>query len=62
MPSSTLAGDVNHDGAVNILDIGIIIDNYNLTPLVNPDADLNGDGKANILDIGIVLGNYGRKI
>ena len=52
------AGDVNGDNLINIVDIGIIIDNYGDSP-ANPKADLNGDGKANIVDIGIVIDHYG---
>ncbi len=51
-------GDVNADGLVNIVDIGIIIDNYRMDPPQNPAADLNHDGVVNIIDIGIVVDNY----
>ena len=53
------AGDVNSDGVVNIIDIGILIDNYGLTPPTDPRADLNKDGIVNIIDIGIIIDNYG---
>lgn len=52
-------GDINNDGLVNIVDIGIIIDNYRIVPPPNPRADLNSDGISNIVDIGIVIDNYG---
>jgi len=52
------AGDVNRDGKVNIIDIGIVIDNYGVRPIPNPQADLNNDGVANIVDIGIIIDNY----
>jgi hypothetical protein len=54
----TVAGDVNGDGQVNIVDIGIIVDNYRLSPPDYPAADLNHDGLVNIIDIGIVVDNY----
>ena len=54
------AGDVNGDGVVNIVDIGIIIDNYGGSPPTNLKADVNGDGTVNIVDIGIVIDNYGQ--
>ncbi len=62
-PASTptpapVAGDVNGDGLVNIVDIGIIVDNYRLSPPDNPAADLNHDGLVNIIDIGIVVDHY----
>ncbi len=52
-------GDVNGDGLVNIVDIGIIIDNYGSSPPTDPRADLNGDNLVNIIDIGIVIDHYG---
>jgi hypothetical protein len=55
-PNSSV--DVNEDGSVNMLDIGIIVENYQLTTLLNPRADVNGDGSVNIVDIGIVVENY----
>lgn len=50
-------GDVSGDGVVNIVDIGLIIDNYGKSPIPNPKTDLNGDGTINIVDIGIVIDN-----
>jgi hypothetical protein len=52
-------GDVNGNGRVDIIDIGIIIDNYAKSPIQNPNADLNSDGQVNIIDIGVVIDNYG---
>lgn len=51
-------GDVNRDGRVNIVDIGILIDNYRLSPINDPRADINKDGVVNIVDIGIIIDNY----
>ncbi len=51
-------GDINQDGLVNIIDIGIVIDNYDLKPPTNPRADINQDGNVNIIDIGITVDNY----
>ncbi len=53
-------GDVNGDGKVDIIDIGIVIDNYGKSPIPNVKADVNHDGKVDIIDIGIVIDNYGR--
>lgn len=59
LPSvAPLTGDVNGDGLVNIVDIGIIVDNYRLSPPNYPAADLNHDGLVNIIDIGIVVDHY----
>lgn len=57
-PSCKL-GDVNCDGVVNMVDIGIIVDAYGTTPPSDSRADLNRDGKVNVVDIGIVIDNYG---
>lgn len=51
-------GDINRDNKVNIIDIGIVIDNYGRSPLPNPNSDLSGDGQANIIDIGIIIDRY----
>jgi hypothetical protein len=53
------AGDVSCDGKVNIVDVGIIIDNYGSSNPANPRADQNADGVVNIVDLGIVIDNYG---
>jgi acid phosphatase type 7 len=53
-------GDVNRDGVVDIIDIGILVDNYNRIQPTNPNADINHDGVVNIIDIGIIIDNYGR--
>lgn len=57
-PPGGTPGDVNKDGKVNIVDIGLIIDHYGESPLVYVNADLNNDGKVTIIDIGIVIDNY----
>jgi hypothetical protein len=61
-PAATGAriGDVNNDGTVNIIDIGIVIDAYAKPVTSTTRADLNRDGIVNIIDIGIVIDNYGR--
>jgi len=56
-PQGSLKGDVNNDRKVDIIDIGVIIDNYGST---NAVADVNGDGIVNIVDIGILIDNYGK--
>lgn len=56
---SVKPGDVNRDGRVDIVDIGIIIDNYDATVTnANSKADLNNDNIINIVDIGIVIDHY----
>jgi hypothetical protein len=57
-----LLGDINRDGAVNILD-AILLSNSFLKSIgqadFNPNADLNGDGVVNILDAIILSNNFG---
>ena len=53
-------GDVNGDGKVDIVDVGLIIDAYKTDPISDIRADLNGDGVVNIIDIGIVIDYYGK--
>jgi uncharacterized protein (DUF2141 family) len=55
-----LIGDVDGNGIVNIVDIGLIIDNYGKTPPPNPKTDIDGNGTVNIVDIGIVIDHYGQ--
>ena len=51
---SALAGDLNHDGIVNILDLVLVASQFGTT---GPSAaDLNGDGIVNILDLVLVAG------
>lgn len=56
-PLQLLAGDVNGDGIINILDIAVLAKSYETD---NPQADINGDGIVDILDIVHAAGNYQR--
>ncbi len=51
-------GDLNNDGAVNILDLSILLSNYG-KPATATQGDINGDGNCTILDLSILLSNYG---
>lgn len=53
-----LAGDVNSDSAINILDLAYLAQRYQSA---DPTADLNADGIVNILDLALVAGNYQRQ-
>lgn len=58
-PSPTgKVGDVNRDNRVNLIDIGILIDNYDSTNPTNPRADINGSGRVDLIDIGLIIDNY----
>jgi hypothetical protein len=54
-----VAGDVNDDRVIDILDavaVGAAFGN----PSVNPAADLNDDGQINVLDLILVSANFGK--
>jgi PKD repeat protein len=58
---SSLIGDLNGDGKVDMRDIAIVAKAFNTIPgdpNWNPIADLNGDGKVNMKDISIVAKAY----
>ena len=46
-----ILGDVNGDGAVNLLDVGPFVDLLGSGGYL-PAADINGDGAVNLLDVG----------
>ena len=58
-----LYADVNHDGVVNMRDIGLCCSAFGSSPgdpTWNPNCDINGDGVVNMRDIGIACGNFGK--
>ena len=50
--------DLNQDGNVDTLDLGIVVSCFSQPAACNPDADLNGDGIINILDVSLVVSNF----
>ena len=57
-----LAGDINADGVVNYIDLGILGASYGTSrgdPWYRPGADLNGDRSVDLLDLAILAANYG---
>ncbi len=50
-----LAGDINGDNVINILDLAYIATKYRG---VDPLADLNADGRVDILDLALAASNY----
>jgi hypothetical protein len=59
-----VAGDINNDNSVNILDLGLLADAFNSTPTDpnwNANADLNADGQVDITDLGLLADGFGRK-
>ncbi len=53
-----LAGDINGDNVVNILDLAYVASNFQSN---DGQADLNADGVVNIFDLVTVAGNYQRQ-
>ena len=52
-----LAGDINADDEIGVLDVATIGANYNLT--TPTAADLNGSGRINLLDLQLLAPHYG---
>lgn len=60
-PTTLVAGNVNADNCINILDIVSIISKFGLTGLPASDPeDINDDGTINILDLTVAAGNFTR--
>ena len=53
-------GDVDGDGEVGVLDLGIIIEHFDEKPPRDLRADIDGDGEVSILDLGIVIEYFDR--
>ena len=54
-PVTLLAGDVTHDGQINIFDLAYLAARYQQKEAT---ADLNGDGLVNIFDLSLTASNY----
>ncbi len=46
-----VVGDVNNDGAVNVLDLVLVAQHLGETVPPNSEVDVNGDGTVNVLDL-----------
>ena len=57
-----LAGDANHDGKVDFLDLEIVATNYHRTGASFAQGDLNYDGRVDFADLMIVKRNYLRTL
>jgi hypothetical protein len=55
-----IAGDINGDGEINLLDLTIVSSNYGMSADFDLRADLNGDGAVNIFDLVLVAANLGK--
>ena len=53
-----MAGDVNEDGIVNVLDLIMVVQHIGVEKPGNPRADINGDGTVNVLDLVLVANSF----
>lgn len=56
--SSSLSGDLNADGKVNIFDYNILVGNFGKTG-TNIQGDIDNNGKVDIFDYNVLVGNFG---
>lgn len=57
-----LVGDLNHDGRVDMHDVGIICRAFGITPSSpswNPETDINNDLQVDMRDVSMVVQNFG---
>lgn len=59
-PGDLLAGDVNGDGNVDVVDFKIVNDNLGRSGMTLAQGDVNGDGWVNFTDFQIVEKNFGK--
>lgn len=53
--STTLAADLDHDGDVDLSDLGVVLSAFGLTNA----GDFDGDGDTDLSDLGVVLSEFG---
>ena len=56
---SLLAGDVNGDDEIDLIDLVLLGREFGKSPPSDPRVDLTADGKVNIFDLVLLGGNYG---
>jgi hypothetical protein len=55
-----LAGDLNHDGGVDIQDLATLLSNFGTLNGATPeDGDLDGDGDVELADLSVLLSTFG---
>jgi hypothetical protein len=57
---TTIPGDANRDGMVDVGDLGILAANYGGSNKTWAQGDFNGDGLVDVGDLGILAANYGK--
>ncbi len=61
-PAAAIAGDVDHDGHVDVTDLLIFLDSWALLvgdPNFDPNCDFNGDGSVDVIDLLMMVDNWG---
>jgi hypothetical protein len=53
-----LSGDANHDGAVDVTDLGILATNWQQSPRNSSQGDFNNDGVVDVTDLGILATHW----
>jgi hypothetical protein len=57
LAATTIPGDINADGSVNVFDLSILLNKWGGTDVA---SDVNKDGIVNIFDLSTVLSNWGK--
>ena len=57
LPSSGNPADLNADGKVDVIDLGILLSVWGQT--TKPKSDINQDGRVDVIDLGILLAKWG---
>ncbi len=57
-PGTSVPGDFNCDGIVDVADLGIVGANFNTTEVTYVDGDANLDGGVDVADLGILGANW----
>ena len=56
-PPTTNTADLNGDGKVDVIDLGILLSAWGQT--TKPKSDINQDGRVDVVDLGILLSKWG---
>ncbi len=56
-PPAAGSADLNGDGKVDVIDLGILLSAWGQT--TKPKADINQDGRVDVVDLGILLSKWG---
>ena len=55
----TLPWDINKDGIVDIQDLILVSNSFNVEPSAHPKVDVNDDGRVDIIDLLLVAAHFG---